>query len=343
MCRDRGRRKAFTLIELLVVVAIIALLISILLPSLSRARAQARTSVCASRITQVAKSILLYADDYDEGLPFLGRGWEDCDDLGDVEWPTGSGMTVRDWAYAENWLMPNMPDYWFDRQETWPVEADVRNGSLFKYTRFENLYRCPDFERVSDPGKFQNAFNYTRTLLGRKWYDYDDPEASDPDSAWRTDYGSPFGAPGPVLRIGQTYAPSRLYMLLDERWSHHCANPDLDCAAGTGYLEDQITKMWMAIDAIWTIGDEGGQYHGSPRLSQVVPPELVGLITPIKGGNAAFFDGHVTLDTDILPDRLIDEGWGFDIGRAGLLFFEWLREMMFTQRGKKTLNINLTL
>jgi len=342
MRRDRGRRRAFTLIELLVVVAIIALLISILLPSLSRARAQARTSICASRITQVAKAILMYADDYDGATPFLGRGWEDCDNLSDVEWPTGSGMTVKQWAYAENWVMPNMPDYWFDRQEIWPAYADVRNGSLFGYTRFEGLYRCPDFERVSDPGKFQNAFNYTRTMLGRKWYDYNDPEAQD-GSPWRADYDGPFGAPGPVLRIGQAYAPSRLYMLLDERWSHHCANPSLDGSAGTGVLDGQITGMWLAIETIWTIGDEGGQYHGSERVSSTMPGDLVNLMTPIKGGNAAFFDGHVKLDTDILPDRLIDEDWGLDIVRAGLVFFEWMREMMFTQRGKATLLVNFTL
>jgi len=54
-------RCAFTLIELLVVVAIIALLIAILLPSLRGARDQARTAVCLSNMRQAMSAFLLYA------------------------------------------------------------------------------------------------------------------------------------------------------------------------------------------------------------------------------------------------------------------------------------------
>ncbi|MCH7700790.1 MAG: prepilin-type N-terminal cleavage/methylation domain-containing protein [Planctomycetes bacterium] len=60
-----GRRtgRGFTLIELLVVVSIIALLISILLPSLSRAREQAKLVVCQSNISSVGKTFILYLFD----------------------------------------------------------------------------------------------------------------------------------------------------------------------------------------------------------------------------------------------------------------------------------------
>ncbi len=79
---DRGSRlgvrgrSGFTLIELLVVVAIIALLISILLPSLSKARAQARTTLCGSRISQLVKAMLIYAEDFGEAPPFILRDSE---------------------------------------------------------------------------------------------------------------------------------------------------------------------------------------------------------------------------------------------------------------------------
>jgi prepilin-type N-terminal cleavage/methylation domain-containing protein/prepilin-type processing-associated H-X9-DG protein len=56
------RRGGFTLIELLVVVAIIALLIAILLPSLGKARENANATVCATHLRQIAQANLMYID-----------------------------------------------------------------------------------------------------------------------------------------------------------------------------------------------------------------------------------------------------------------------------------------
>ena len=61
----------FTLIELLVVISIIALLVSILLPSLATARQQAQSSVCLANLKRISTSMVLYMqDNYSMFPPF---------------------------------------------------------------------------------------------------------------------------------------------------------------------------------------------------------------------------------------------------------------------------------
>lgn len=65
------RRKGFTLIELLVVISIIALLVSILLPTLGAARAMARRVSCATNLNAIGKALAMYQSNF-ETTPSLG-------------------------------------------------------------------------------------------------------------------------------------------------------------------------------------------------------------------------------------------------------------------------------
>ncbi len=66
---NRDRAAAFTLIELLVVVSIIALLISILLPSLRRARDQAKDTACKANLRSMGQAFMMYAERYNNVWP----------------------------------------------------------------------------------------------------------------------------------------------------------------------------------------------------------------------------------------------------------------------------------
>jgi len=152
--RRARHRGGFTLIELLVVVAIIALLVSILLPSLSRAREQARSVLCQTRVRQLMTGTLQYVGEYKVlpgtvsvfyETPNRNVGW--WRDFTDPLW-TWLGVTSNYRAEVQN-----------AKNRTVPYK-----GALFKYVCDPQIYLCP-----SD---YKGEPNNTPIGGGNKWYKF---------------------------------------------------------------------------------------------------------------------------------------------------------------------------
>jgi len=121
MSKSSRSRFGFTLVELLVVIGIIALLISMLLPVLQKAKDAANSAKCSSNLRQLMMGMLYFANDNKGSLP--GRD----NDRGNPK------EEYRDWCYGP-------PKGWSDAQ-AW-TECP-RGGTIFKYVRNKDVYRCP--------------------------------------------------------------------------------------------------------------------------------------------------------------------------------------------------------
>lgn len=133
------RRAGFTLIELLVVVAIIALLISILLPALSRAKEQGRQTKCLANLSEIGKVMQMYFNEWQEQFPFEKR-----------DWPDGvGGNTSHGFYYGGH---PGRPGWWgYDSG----AFRDTPKGRPFNRYIYSNLSDQLDYPFQQNTAEFE--------------------------------------------------------------------------------------------------------------------------------------------------------------------------------------------
>jgi prepilin-type N-terminal cleavage/methylation domain-containing protein/prepilin-type processing-associated H-X9-DG protein len=119
-CAGENRIRAFSLIELLVVMAVIAILASLLLPSLSSAQAKGRQVACLNNLRQLQLGWTMYLSDHNNTMPenkMTGTGLLGCVSTTN-SWVTGNAQASAD---------PTL----------------IKQGSIYSYSPNTQVYRCP--------------------------------------------------------------------------------------------------------------------------------------------------------------------------------------------------------
>jgi prepilin-type N-terminal cleavage/methylation domain-containing protein len=116
---QRQPSTGFTLIELLVVIAIIAILASLLMPAMSKAKGQAQSIGCMNNLKQLQLAGIMYAGDHRGFLPpnrevLLSGIWQGIDG----SWVLGNAKRDKD-------------------------DGPIKRGVLWNYTGATRIYRCP--------------------------------------------------------------------------------------------------------------------------------------------------------------------------------------------------------
>ena len=286
MSNTSRHRSGFTLIELLVVVAIIALLISILLPSLNQARKQAKQLLCATNLRSQGQAVVFYSED--------NKGFVPCGIMsnvpGDAE-PSEVPNPLREWgtpALAYLKYLNYTPDPTVTKGRSEIKNLWLGNGrSIEVRSRLANAfsripqYQCPDHPDPESPLDYvTNAMPipFSQRNADKSSLQFDDDDAA----------GVPIGT---VDYFG----------LRPDRWDRTVAPAQIIYMTGSNAgLGPEIRE-------------EDGQpneflfytFFTGTHMPFAGNPRMVNDRRHPGGANALFFDGHA----DTLRLERIDPGW----------------------------------
>jgi prepilin-type N-terminal cleavage/methylation domain-containing protein len=185
--------QGFSLIELLVVISIVALLMAIAMPALSRARSLARQTVCQSRLRQWGLAFAAYAAENSGSYPHAdGR-----DRCGDEEPFTREGIA----------------DYWFgwvDVVAPAMGETPWREHARGAYPGIKSVFQCPSAQLAPES-------QYSYKPLRNGFFSYAMNSCLELDSNCWAPYGQPGGNTMPsFLNTARIKTPGRTILLFDQ-------------------------------------------------------------------------------------------------------------------------------
>ncbi len=199
MCRcARTRRSGFTLIELLVVVAIIALLISILLPSLAAAREKARVTKCIANLKNLMTGTHAYFTDNKDTFPFIVAS-------------SGGTLGVCTWSYGgkstdDYWRTVSGGAFYFQAHQK-PLNRYIQSVEAAPNDEVPAL-RCP-----SDRASYQRNVTVAGQTEGQAISTYDDIGTSYHFNFHALDTSG--GAPDPWVNSGSGWQRNLRGLLRD--------------------------------------------------------------------------------------------------------------------------------